>query len=132
MGDYIDALSFSRTGYSVVLERDIDETDVNSYNIVMLRAWHGNMDIQICLDFFAIITYITEYIAKMDAALMEVLKSVLEKNADLSNKEKMTLVANVFQTHRQIGEAEAFYKLIPNLKLKDSNMTTVALHRHSR
>ena len=37
---------------------------------------------------------------------------------------KMALVANTFQTHRQIGEAEAFYKLIPNLKLKDSNVTT--------
>ena len=36
----------------------------------------------------------------------------------------MTLVANTFQTHRQIGEAEAFYKLIPNLRLKDSNVTT--------
>ena len=100
MADYIDALSYSRTGYSVVLERDIDETDVNSYNIEMLRAWNGNMDIQICLDFFAIITYITEYIAKMDAALMDVLKSVLEKIAVMLNKEKMGLVANVLQTHR--------------------------------
>merc|ERR1711954_388232 len=84
MKDYIDALSFSKTGYSVVLERDIDETDINFYNIEMLRAWNANMDIQICLDFFAIITYITEYIAKLDAALMEVLKSVLQKNTDLS------------------------------------------------
>ena len=90
----------------------------------MLRAWNANMDIQICLDFYAIITYITEYIAKLDAALMEVLKSVLKKNTDLSNNEKMALIANTFQTHRQIGEAEAFYKLIPNLKLKDSNVTT--------
>merc|ERR1711954_584461 len=124
MAEYIDALSYSRTGYSVVLERDIDETDINFYNIEMLRAWNANMDIQICLDFYAIITYITEYIAKLDAALMEVLKSVLQKNTNLSNNEKMTLVANTFQTHRQIGEAEAFYKLIPNLKLKDSNVTT--------
>ena len=122
--EYIDALSYSRTGYSVVLERDIDETDINFYNIEMLRAWNANMDIQICLDFYAIITYITEYIAKLDAALMEVLKSVLQKNTDLSNNEKMALVANTFQTHRQIGEAEAFYKLIPSLKLKDSNVTT--------
>ena len=30
MADYIDALIFSRTGYSVVLEKDIDETHVNS------------------------------------------------------------------------------------------------------
>ena len=79
MMDYVDALSYSRTGYSVILERDIDETDINFYNIEMLRAWNANMDIQICLDFYAIITYITEYIAKLDAALMEVLKSVLKK-----------------------------------------------------
>merc|ERR1711954_627885 len=124
MTDYIDALSYSRTGFSVILERDIDETDINFYNIEMLRAWNANMDIQICLDFYAIITYITEYIAKLDAALMEVLKSVLQKNTNLSNNEKMALVANTFQTHRQIGEAEAFYKLIPNLKLNDSNVTT--------
>ena len=48
----------------------------------------------------------------------------LFESSDLTNKERMTLVANTFQTHRQIGEAEAFYKLIPNLKLKDSNVTT--------
>ena len=35
MPDYEQALSTSRAGYSVVLERDIDETDVNSYNIEM-------------------------------------------------------------------------------------------------
>ena len=51
MKDYIDALSYTRTGYSVILERDIDETDINFYNIEMLRAWNANMDIQICLDF---------------------------------------------------------------------------------
>ena len=124
MEDYELALSNSRAGYTVVLARDIDETDVNSYNIEMLRAWNGNMDIQICLDFFAVITYIAEYIAKMDSALMEVMKSVLQKNADLSNKDKMMLVSNTFQTHRQIGESEAFYKLIPNLNLKNSNVTT--------
>ena len=124
LADYEQALTYSRAGYSVVLARDIDETEVNSYNIEMLRAWNGNMDIQICLDFFAVITYIAEYIAKMDGALMEVMKSVLEKNADLSNKDKMALVANTFQTHRQIGESEAFYKLIPTLNLKNSNVTT--------
>ena len=37
---YIEALSSSRAGYSIVLQRDIDETDVNSYNIKTLRACH--------------------------------------------------------------------------------------------
>ena len=129
---YIEALSSSRAGYSIVLQRDIDETDVNSYNIEMLRAWNANMDIQVCLDFFAVITYVTEYVAKTDSALVEVIKAVLEKSPEMSGREKMVLIANVFQTHRQIGESEAYYKLIPHLKLKDSNVTTQWLSIGSR
>ena len=29
---------------------------------------------------------------------------------------------NTFLTHRQIGEAEAIYKLLPNMLLKNSNV----------
>ena len=123
-GSYLEALSYSKAGYSIVLQRDIDETDVNSYNIEMLRAWNANMDIQVCLDFFAIITYITEYVAKTDSALMEVIKGVLEKSPEKTGREKMALIANVFQTHRQIGESEAYFKLISSLTLKDSNVKT--------
>ena len=32
-------------------------------------------------------------------------------------------VSNVFLTHRQMGEAEAVYKLIPSMKLANSNVT---------
>ena len=48
------------------MERDIDEVFVNSYNPEWILAWNGNMDLQICLDFFAVITYITEYYTKDD------------------------------------------------------------------
>ena len=37
---------------------------VNSYNPEITRAWDGNTDFQICLDLFAIVTYITEYYSK--------------------------------------------------------------------
>ena len=37
-------------------------------------------------------------------------------------KEKMRIVANTFLTHRQIGEAEAVYRLIPHLTLTMSNL----------
>ena len=36
-------------------------------------------------------------------------------------------MSNTFLTHRQMGEAEAIYKLFPNLKMKDSNVTCVFL-----
>ena len=47
--DYIEALQVSKIGYSIVLQRDIDELYQNPFNVEWLRAWNGNMDIQICL-----------------------------------------------------------------------------------
>ena len=101
---YEEALKFSGTGYSVILERDIDEIFVNNYNNEWMKAWRGNMDIQVCLDFFAVITYITEYYTK---------------------DEKMIVVMNTFLTVRQMGEAEAYYRILPELELKSSNSTTI-------
>ena len=54
--DYIEALSHSKSGHSVVLQRDLDEIYINPYNIEWLRAWDGNMDIQVVLDYFAVIS----------------------------------------------------------------------------
>ena len=67
---YEDALRFSTAGYSIVLERDIDEIYVNSYNPEWARAWNGNTDLQVCFDYFAVITYITEYYCKDDTGMM--------------------------------------------------------------
>ena len=48
---------------------------------------------------------------------------MLHENPDDTTREKMKKVANTFLSHRQIGEAEAFYKLLPDLLLKNSNVT---------
>ena len=61
---YVEALKTSFGGYSNILERDISEMFVNSYNPEWARAWNGNHDIQLCLDYYAVITYITEYFTK--------------------------------------------------------------------
>ena len=74
-----DALKYSSTGYSIILERDIDELFVNSYNPEWARAWNGNTDLQICLDYFAVITYITEYYTKDDTGLMKKLLENVRK-----------------------------------------------------
>ena len=63
---YVEALETSCGGYAILLERDIDEMYVNSYNPEWARAWNGNTDLQVCLDYFAVITYITEYYTKDD------------------------------------------------------------------
>ena len=53
-------------GYKIVLKRDIDELMVNNYNHEWIKNWNGNLDISFCLDFFAIITYISDYYSKVN------------------------------------------------------------------
>ena len=120
--EYEKALSFTRVGYKVVQERDLTEISINSYNVEWLRAWNGNMDMQTCFDYHAVITYISDYFSKDDTGLMELIKEIIKLNTSESFKEQMKLVANSFLTHRQIGEAEAVYRLLPNMLLKNSNV----------
>jgi hypothetical protein len=75
---YQAALLHSSSGYKIVMARDVDELWVNSYNPEITRAWNGNTDFQICLDFYAIITYITEYYVKDDTGVVKVLVNTLK------------------------------------------------------
>ena len=116
---YIEALSNSKRGYSIILQRDIDEVFVNSFNPEWILAWQGNIDLQICLDFFAVITYITDYFTKDDTGTMDILIEALKNSDCTSLKEKMLLLMNTFITHRQMGEAEAVYKIFPDFSSKN-------------
>ena len=58
---YNEMLSISTKGYCMVNQRDIDEIFINNYNEEWIRSWDSNMDIQLTLDYYAIITYITYY-----------------------------------------------------------------------
>jgi len=119
--EYEAALSTSQTGIHVVLKRRVNEIFVNNYNAEWLKAWNGNIDIQICLDFFAIITYITDYYTKDESGTTEHLKMVAKECKEQAPKEQMTTLINAFQSHRQMGESEAYYRIIPHLHLKGSN-----------
>ena len=123
MDDYLTVLKTSLTGYSVILARDIDELSINNFNQEWLRAWNANLDLQICLDFHAVVTYITDYYSKCETELVKMIKEVLAKSEATDNKARMKIVGDVFQRSRQMGEAEAVYKLIPNMQLSNSNVT---------
>ena len=121
--DYLEALETSKVGSTIVLARDVDEVFINQYNVEWMRAWDGNHDLQVCIDFHAVITYITDYMVKPESAMMDVIKSAMKESTSNTVKEKMKEVANVFMTHRSMGHAEATYKLIPSMTLKNSNVT---------
>ena len=62
---YHELLSHSMKGFAVVLKRDIDEVWTNSFNHEWLEIWDSNLDMQIALDMYAIVTYITDYYLKV-------------------------------------------------------------------
>lgn len=107
---YEELLEYSSAGFSIVMARDVDECNVNSYNPEVTRAWKGNTDFQICLDFFAIVTYITEYYTKDDTGIVKTLVNALKANATSDLKKEMKLLANTWLKNRQMGEAEAVFR----------------------
>merc|ERR1711888_7246 len=73
--DYVAAVrEQTRKGVNVILARDVDEIYINNYNPEWIRAWNANVDFSLCLDFFAVITYITEYFTKDESGTSRLLK----------------------------------------------------------
>ena len=122
---YEEALGISGTGYKIVHKRDINEIYVNNYNPEWIINWNGNMDLQLCLDYYAVITYISDYYSKDDSGTMGHIRNVLKSAQNESLKTKLKLVMNKFLTHRQIAECEAYFKILPHLQMKSSNIETV-------
>ena len=126
---YHSALRVSTKGKLVILKRSLDELYINNYNRNWLTAWNGNMDLQFCCDTYAIVTYICDYYSKHETGVTDVLKQAVKLKAEqgLSVPQMLKVLKSLYLTHRQIGACEATYRLLPNLHLKDSNITTVFL-----
>ena len=56
---------------------------------------------------------------------MELIKAATDDSSTKDVKEKMKQIANIFQMTRQIGEAEAVYRLIPSMTMSMSNIKCV-------
>ena len=115
-----------RKGSEVLLRRDIDEIFMSNYNPEWMEVWDANLDISPVYDYFGVITYVTDYFTKDSTGLTSVLKtamSQLSKEDDMW--QKCNTLANQFMTHRQVGEAEAYYKVLANMNLVYSSVATV-------
>ena len=92
-----------------------------------MEAWNGNIDLQICLDYFSIITYMTDYVTKPETKTTEALKQVkkIKEQEKASLKDLMQALIHTYLTHREMGECEAYYRLDPSLHYKQSNVRTI-------
>ena len=99
---------------------------VNNYNPEWALSWNANHDIQPVLDYFAVITYVTDYWAKVDEGVTQQLKEAAANlKSETNQKRRCQEMANTFLTHRQMGECEAYYKILPNLNLKYSTIDAI-------
>jgi hypothetical protein len=80
------------------------------------------------LDPYAIITYIVSYVSKDESGMTQFLQDVLKKNGKDDMNKLLRELKLAFLTHRQMGLAEAVYKLISGFLLKDSNITCIFLN----
>ena len=119
------SLSFGARGYEVILKRDTDELFINNYNTEYLMAWDSNIDMQVCLDYFAIITYILDYKMKDESGTLDKITKALKEDTSDGLRQKLKLVAHTFMTHRRAGESEIMYKLFPFLHLTQSNIGAI-------
>ena len=122
---YHKALSISERGTMVILERKPSEMWVNNYNPLFMKVWQANMDIQFCMDSYAIITYITDYLTKGDAGLTQELRKALKETKDCNNFEQLNHLKMVYFKHKQVSVAEATYRLVRGLDLKKSNIACI-------
>ena len=110
-GDYVTALrESSRKGINVILARDIDELYVNNYCPEWLEAWNGNIDTSPVFDFFAVVTYVTEYFTKDESGTSMLLAQASKQIKNLPRRDQLKEMKNKFLTHRQMGISEAFMK----------------------
>ena len=126
--EYVLLLRLSKRDYGIVLARDIDETYINNFNEEWIRAWDSNMDIQITMTYFAVVTYVSDYSMKDDAGTMEFILAALKEAGNQPLRDSMRLCKNQYLKHRQMGESEGYYRLIPSLHLADSNIATIFVH----
>ena len=123
--DYYEALRHSQVGACIILKRKPSEIYINNYNPEWIKAWDGNMDIALCLDFFAIITYITDYYTKSETEMMSKMMDAAKACKGQERREQLKFMVKAFLKYRVMGEMEAFYRIMPHLHLSESNLKCV-------
>ena len=123
--DYIRYISITKKGKSIILKRDVKERFINNYNKEMMIAWNANMDIQLALDPFAVITYIVNYMNKDETGLTKFMKEAINTIPSNEAKEKLRALKTAYLTHRQVGTSVAVYRINSSMQLKDSNIKCI-------
>ena len=123
--EYHEAISIMEKGHQMVLKRSVNERFINNYCPEWSKVWDANIDIQLALDPFAIVTYMVSYISKDETGMTQCLKEALQGKASEPLRERLKCLKLAYLKNRQMGASEAVYRFFLSMKLKNSNVTTL-------
>ena len=126
---YILAVRASLTQPKVFLQRQPNETRINSYNATLLASWLANMDMQFILDPYACAAYIVSYISKGQMGMSNLLHQACEdaKRCDSDIRNQVRHIGNKFLTNVEIGAQEAAY-LVLQMPLRRTSRSVVFIN----
>ena len=122
--EYMNALSYSKKGNNVVLQRTPAEQCINGYNPTILKAWQANIDVQYILDAYACVMYIAAYMTKSEQAMGELLKQVSKECRDDDIRSKLKRLGSVFLNNRELSAQEAAYRIL-SLPMQRKSRTVI-------
>ena len=123
VNEYMRHISITEKGTTLILKRAVNARCVNNYNKEMLTAWNANMDIQIAINPYAVISYMVNYITKTEDEVTQFMMDALKATETEEARERLKALKNAYLSHRQIGASEAVYRILPGMYLKKSNIS---------
>ena len=115
----------SDRGKQIVLKRKPNERFVNNYNKRFIACYQANMDLQFCLDSYAVVTYVCDYWSKDESGMTDFLKQAFKEANSLENRDLLSHLKRTYMSKRQVGKCEAIYRAIPSMHLQGSNIGTI-------
>ena len=112
--EYMSALAMSTKGSVVVLKcklNELNECNINNYNVPIMLAWQANMDLRYVLNAYACVMYFASYIMKT-RAMGELLKQVASESRTEELKLQMRKVGSAFLTHSEVSVQESVYRIL--------------------
>ena len=120
---YKDVLKVSDRVKQIILIWKPNECYINNYNLRLIIAYQANIDLQFCMDAYAVVTYVCDYWSKDETGMTDFLKQALKESKHFGNFERLSHLKRTFMCKRQIWKSEAVYRAIPSMHLQESSIS---------
>jgi hypothetical protein len=72
---------------AILLKRRPCEMNINNYNILLMKSWEANLDVQFVTNTYACVMYVASYVSKPEKTMGDVLKGVSQSSVHLGVKQ---------------------------------------------